>query len=152
MNSISGPKSLVESSAATQCSEGLITTAIYMIRTRDTKESIKALMKAHSPSQCVLFPFCSFHCIVCWLYTFTSPSFESQSSLDCSTHGKFLGLVLLDQGLKGTEGTSWLLSSKKNVIQKLLGQVNLTYMYSHANTHFCIEILFEVFLIPKLAV
>lgn len=49
------------------------------------------------------------------------------------------------------EGTSWLLSSKKNVIQKLLGQVNVTYVYSHANTHFCIEILFEVFLIPKLA-
>ena len=120
-------------------------TAIYKIRTRETNESVKALMKAHSPFQCVLFPFCSFHCIVHWLYTFTSPSIESQSSLDCSTQDKFQGLVLLGQGLEGMEGTSWVLSSKKNVIQKLLGQVDVTCMYSHTNTHFCVDMLFEVF-------
>lgn len=137
--------SLVKSSAAAQCSESLIRTAIYMIRRRKTNESVKALMKVHSPFQCVLFLFCSFYGVVHRMYAFTSASVESQSSLDCSTQDKFLDLVLLGQGLEGMEGKSWVLSSKKKVIQKFLGQVDVTYMYSHTNTHFCIEILFEVF-------
>lgn len=146
MNSISGPYYVLSEI----CSHTMFRSFDYDSHLHDPNKRGQWICKGINEStftfSACMFSmlFLSLHCTLLVHIYFSQHWITKRPWLLCTKY-KFLGLVLLRQGLEGMEGTPWVLWSKKSMIQKLLGQVDVTYMCSQINTHFCIEILFKVF-------